>query len=361
MLMEKPKYPKTAISRKRAALIRWPLLTLQLFTLKRLPSGPTERLQTIPAAADTLPPGRRRLVSWNVGFGAYDPTFSFFLDKGPDGQRGRYARAQDETRSVSLITGWIETLKRLQPAHILLQEIDRPSARSFGYDQCLAVAQAFPEMSADFAANAQRPNMPYPWHDPIGRLHSGLLSLAADCNPEARRLRLPRIGKGLMKLIDLDRCALIESFPLADGRNLQIIHVHLSAFDEAGRSRQLQQASLSALLQTYEHAGDLIILAGDFNQEAAAGGDHPALDFSFLPPSMAYVPVSTAAADGPFPTSSVSCRASYCPLSADAPKWHLDHAFASKELDASAFILDTQFQWSDHNPLVLDFTLPGPV
>ena len=103
-------------------------------------------------------------ATYNIGFGAYDPDFSFFMDTGTmkDGTpvQGEHGRAQSEQIVLKDTQGAIDTLQGLGPDFCLLQEVDTDATRSFHIDQSQMVRQAFPQYGAVFASISTPPILP---------------------------------------------------------------------------------------------------------------------------------------------------------------------------------------------------------
>ena len=124
------------------------------------------------APADTPAP-QLRLVTWNLGFASLDARMDYFTD---GGRRSRgFGRKHTEANLATIIA----TLRDIDADIIFLQEVDRRSARSHYVDQVAALRSAFPDHIAYFAANLVSPYIPVPLHRPIGRVHSGLMTLGA--------------------------------------------------------------------------------------------------------------------------------------------------------------------------------------
>ena len=68
------------------------------------------------------------LTTYNIGFGAYDPTYSFFMDTGKmkdgDKTRGKYSRAYSRERELANTKGSIRTLMNLDCVFYFVQEAE---------------------------------------------------------------------------------------------------------------------------------------------------------------------------------------------------------------------------------------------
>ena len=115
-------------------------------------------------------------ATYNIGFGVYDPDFSFFMDTGTmkDGTpvQGEHGRAQSEQIVLKDTQGAIDTLQGLGPDFCLLQEVDTDATRSFHIDQSQMVRQAFPQYGAVFASNLHSAYLAYPFHEMHGSVQA---------------------------------------------------------------------------------------------------------------------------------------------------------------------------------------------
>jgi endonuclease/exonuclease/phosphatase family metal-dependent hydrolase len=68
-----------------------------------------------------------------------------------------------------------------------------------------------------------------------------------------------------MNLFMLDRCFLVNRFPVNNGRELVIINTHNSAYDDGSLRNQQMDFLKDFLLKEYE-SGHYVIVGGDWNQ-----------------------------------------------------------------------------------------------
>ena len=175
-------------------------------------------------AAATVEAGKEySILSYNIGFGAYEDDYSFFMDGGTE------SRAWSEERLTANIERIGAFLQQQDADLYLLQEVDRDSTRSYHVDEVAMLTAQLPGLGYIWAQNYDSPYLFYPLDQPHGKSVSGLLTLSSFGITEARRVELP-IETGVMKLVDLDRCYSVHRIPAADGRELVLYNVHLSAY-----------------------------------------------------------------------------------------------------------------------------------
>lgn len=305
-----------------------------------------------------LPSGKALTVmTMNLGFGAYTPEYSFFLDG------GKYARALSRDGVVQTTQGAAGLIAQEDPALVLLQEVDVDSDRSHHVDQTAILTQALPDWGAVFALNYDSAYLFYPLTEPIGKSRSGLMTFSRYRVEEAVRRSLP-LEEGFQKLLDLDRCFAQLRLPVDNGRYLTLINLHASAYaqDEAVRNAQVQL--LSQAMADARARGDYVICGGDFNRDLL-GGDSPTLfgfewrDVSWLQPLE----------EEDLGEGMRLCAPTNAPTARDAGQPYtpgetfvviMDGFAVSQDVEVAAVeTVDTGFQFSDHNPVVMQFALMG--
>jgi endonuclease/exonuclease/phosphatase family metal-dependent hydrolase len=211
------------------------------------------RASVLPDTADL------RLLIWNLGYAGLDASMDFFYDGGD------HMRPSEEG-VVNNMKGMITTLSPYRDYDfILLQEVDRDSKRSYHLNQFEAISGHFKGFSAYFAMNYNVFFVPVPVTDPMGKVESGLMSLAKHPPAEVIRYQFPGNYPWPKKLFMLDRCFLLERYPVSDGNELLVINTHNSAYDNGSLRRQQMDYLRTFLLEEY-HKGNYVIVGGDWNQ-----------------------------------------------------------------------------------------------
>ena len=306
-------------------------------------------------------------VSCNLGFGAYGPDYSFFMDTGvmADGTptQGLYGKAQSRDDVLANTSLALETLQALDADFLLLQEVDYDSHRSFQVDQREMATQAFPGYGYSWAENFHSGYLAYPLNDPHGAVNAGLLTLSRYAVEEAERRSYPIDDNFFLKFTDLDRCFSVSRLPVeGTDRQLVLIHNHMSAYDSGGVIRAQQLELLCQVLEAEYAAGNYVIVGGDFNH-ALYGTEHAfdsqqqfpgwvqSLDDGDLPEHFSFVQ-----ADNGFDVP--TCRGADIPYTEGVNyATVVDGFIVSDNLTARAENLNTNFSFSDHNPVLLRFEL----
>lgn len=311
--------------------------------------------------------GTYSALTYNIGFGAYDPEFTFFMDTGimTDGTfvQGTQSRASSEAHASANTQGSVALMQSLSPDFLLLQEVDTQSHRSHFIDQSAAVTDAFDGYVSVFSSNFHSAYLAYPPTNPHGKVQSGLLTLGRYHMSSALRRSYPINETFPAKFFDLDRCFVIHRFPVDGGGELVLINSHMSAYDEGGTSRRAQLTLLQSILSQEYEKGNWVIVGGDFNH--ALGGTIEAFasqqqipdwvsvleDASDLPEGF-----STVVADNM--TQVATVRSSDLPYTPGVNYLTVVDGFiVSANVQATAHNVDAAFAYSDHNPVLLTFTL----
>ena len=300
------------------------------------------------------------IVSFNIGFGAYEPDYGFFMDGGT--QSWAWSKERLE-QNLTAIGDW---LTNRSPDLLLLQEVDEKGTRTYRVNERQLLTDRLSDRAAVWAQNWDSPFLMYPLAQPHGANRSGLLTFSRFTVDSALRRSLP-IENSLRRLVDLDRCYSVSRIPVADGHTLVLYDVHLSAYTSDGTVAVRQLEQLIADMRAEYEAGNYVLCGGDFNKNLL--GDDAAA-FGAAGASEEYTwaqPFPTELLDGtglslcaPLDRSNPvpSCR------NADSA-WHegqyvvtVDGFIVSDNIAVeSAEVVDTGFAYSDHNPVSLRFRL----
>lgn len=310
-------------------------------------------------ASGTMQAGKAyTIATFNIGFGAYNEDFSFFMDGGKE------SRARSREVCENNVRMSIETLKAQDADFILMQEVDFEGTRSRNVNQRAMAEAAFGEFSAAFAQNYDSSYLFYPFHEPIGAAKSGILTMANVQIESSLRRSLPIEG-GFNKFFDLDRCYSVSRIPVENGKTLCLYNLHLSAYTSDGSIATEQLGLLLKDMAAEYAAGNYVIAGGDFNKDL--WGD-----------STAYtgIPGKNASWCQPFPVELLpegitlvnsldrenpvlSCRDTGAPYVKGVNfEVTLDGFMVSGNVEVyGCQVVDAGFVSSDHNPVKMSFGL----
>lgn len=298
------------------------------------------------------------MVSYNIGFGAYSPDFSFFMDGGDD------SRAKSKQSVINLTDGAYEQSMKYNPDFVLMQEVDTDADRSHHVNQYERLKEAFKYASSSFAQNYDSPYLFYPFLEPHGASESGLAIFSKYTMQSALRRQLP-VAKGFSKILDLDRCYSVNRFSVEDGKELVVFHVHLSAYGSDASVREGQTEMLCEDMAKEVAAGNYVICGGDFNHDLKADEENTedAVSWAYpfprskLPKGLTFamdfleeeerraLVNSTRNTDIPY-----DAKKSYTVL--------VDGFIISDNIEMTEYYVDyTGYMYSDHEPVVMRFIL----
>ena len=262
------------------------------------------------------------LLSYNIGFGAYEPDYGFFMDGGTESWAWSQERLTDNIGNIGSF------LSQQHADFYLIQEVDRDSTRSYHVDEAALLREALPEYDGTWAQNYDSPFLMYPLRHPHGASVSGLMTLSAMTVDSARRVELP-IENSLMKLVDLDRCYSVHRIPVAGGGELVLYNLHLSA---------------------YTSDGTIAAYFGEADQEYTWAQPIPEDTFNGYNISL----VAPLDPQNPVP----SCRNADGPYHQGQYVLTVDGFLASDNVTVtSSDVVDLGFAYSDHNPVEMRFVL----
>ena len=294
------------------------------------------------------------IVTLNIGYGGLDRNRDFFMDGGKEALPESKAEVEDN------LAGLLSALYSQKADLVLLQEVDTNARRSFSIDEAEYFTRGL-SMGRAFAYNFKVPFIPYPI-PPIGKVESGLLTLSNLKVEEAQRVSLPVTNGWPVRLAMLKRALLVERLPI-DGsdQSLVLINLHLEAYT-TGEARQTQLDVLFSLMKAEYKKGNYVVAGGDFNANFPG-----ALEWYSLIDEELWVPGELRMDDLPagfsyaYDLSVPTCRSldkAYNGNRDTHIMYAIDGFIVSDNVKVNAVqTIDLNFQNTDHQPVVMDFTL----
>lgn len=204
-------------------------------------------------------PSELSLMTWNLGYAGMGEEADFFMDGGHD------VLAKDKATVARHLGNITEFLQQHPQDIYFLQEVDSGSRRSYYVDEFGGIAGALSGFYRSTALNFDVRFLPYPFTQPIGRVRSGLLSLAAYRPAEAARFQLPGSFRWPVSSFNLDRCMLVWRLPREDGKEWVVMNLHLEAWDAGGGLKSQELVFLRNLAIGEYERGNFVIVGGDWN------------------------------------------------------------------------------------------------
>ena len=301
------------------------------------------------------------ISTFNIGYGAYTQDYSFFMDG------GKYSRAYNQETVKTNMTGITQAIQQINPDIALFQEVDVDGDRSQHVDEVQWLQHSFSDYASVFTQNYDSAFLFYPVTDPIGKAKSGLVTLAKANLRDNTRYLLP-IETGFNKFFDLDRAFTLSHIPVANGKTVALINVHLSAYTKDPAIGQAQLKKLFSKMEEEYAKGNYVIVGGDYNHDMLLGKSPYVFGTSTdnTPRTWTH----------PFPTEQLSSHFSLAtqglaeqkiPSARDLNEGYVanqtfvtlvDGFIVSDNIDVlNNTVVDLQFMNSDHNPVVMKFKL----
>ena len=305
------------------------------------------------------------VVSANLGFGAYNQAFDFFMDGGT----GSVAASPEAvTKSIE---GSAAAVKSLAPTFVLFQEVDIDGTRSYHINEYDLLRRQYPAFWSVFCQNYDSPFLAWPLYAPHGANKAGLVTLSAYPVADGTRRSLP-ISEGLGKFLDLDRCYSICRIPTSSGADLVLFNVHLSAYGADADIMAAQRATLYEDMKREHAAGNYVIAGGDYNHDMIGvsgdvyGNATDAVESWAKPYDFDGVPEGfTVASKAKLDETGIAgfsdagtCRDAGRPYDGTNDRWEMDTFIYTDNVEPTFYeTVDLDFAYSDHNPVLLKFRL----
>lgn len=312
-----------------------------------------------------------KIMSWNIGYGALGDNADFFMDG------GKMVMSADKERVQQNLEGILNTITTVNPELLLLQETDRNSSRSWHMDEGKMIQDRLTGYESSFGYNHKTPLVPYPL-PPIGKVGAGVMTFSDSHIGSASRIQLPIPFKWPVRTVNLKRCVLKTVIPLdgktdqgvagtdgkksLSGKELVLFNLHLEAYDD-GEGKAAQTKMLARLLKEERDKGNYVIAGGDFNQIFSTENReaYPAQEDKWQPGVLETDQFGegwTFLMDERSP----SCRSldqPYKGADQDSFQYYLIDGFiVSDNIRVEDMkTMDLDFVYSDHNPVVMTFTL----
>ncbi len=199
------------------------------------------------------------LLTWNIGYAGLDDEMDFFFDGG--------------TKVITPKKKCLENLKGIGSFlksndsidFIFLQEVDRGSKRSYYQNEYDSIVNILKNHSPAFAKNYDVFFVPKPFTNPMGKVLSGIATFSKYIPSASARFAFPGDFGFPTQLFWLDRCFMVNRYPVSNGKEFVLINTHCEAFD-AGDIRKAQMEYLKAFIINEYRKGNYVVAGGDWNQ-----------------------------------------------------------------------------------------------
>lgn len=322
--------------------------------VKLVVNSPKQESELTKAQADT----EYSIVTYNVGFGAYTPDFSFFMDGGES------SVAKSKESVIETISGAADMVKKMEPDFALFQEVDLDATRSYHVNQFDMLTETFDTYASNYAVNYDSAFLFYPFNEPHGKSKASLATFSKYEMTSALRRSLP-ISTSFSKFFDLDRCYSITRIPVENGKELCLYNVHLSAYGNSDEIRAGQVGMLCEDMKADLEKGNYVICGGDFNHDLKNKEFDAENEYSWaypfpremLPENFSLcIDTFSAEEKETMPDSARNADMEY--VEGVTFTVTLDGFIVSDNVEVIAYEnMHTGYKYSDHDPVLMNFKL----
>ncbi len=209
------------------------------------------------------------ILTWNIGYCGQGKDMALFFDAGHFYTSGTKMKRQSKKLVQENIAGVDAFLQKSNADFILLQEVDTYSKRSHYSNQMEIFSTGLKDYEAHFFPNYKVDYNPIPlleFWNVYGKTNSGLGVFSKHQASENLRLQLPGSYGWPTRIFHLDRCIAYSKYPLSNGKNLVVLNIHNSAYDEGGYMKKKEVEFFRELVLSEYKQGNYVVAGGDWNQ-----------------------------------------------------------------------------------------------
>jgi len=206
------------------------------------------------------------IMTYNIGFGASEVDFSFFMDGGDNSWAKSKKCLEINMKGIST------DITDVHPDFLIIQEVDEDGTRTYHYNELEFLKNDLEYYNYVYAQNYDSSFLFYPIFEPHGKNKAGLLTCSSFEFTSSLRRSLP-ISTGFSKYVDLDRCYSITRMNVENDKELAIYNLHLSAYGGDGGIREKQLEMLRLDIYDDIKKGNYVICGGDFNHNLRSGNE----------------------------------------------------------------------------------------
>jgi endonuclease/exonuclease/phosphatase family metal-dependent hydrolase len=293
-------------------------------------------------------------LSWNIGYGGLGAEMDFFYDG------GEMVHPTDALVK-KYTTGILNFLTSSDSIDfILLQEVDKNSARTGGQNEIERIKNTLNTYSFSFGLNYKVFFVPLPFTNPLGKVEMGQMNLSGYKSMDSKRYSFFSAYAWPKRLFMLDRCFVVSRFRLKNGKELVVMNTHNSAYDAGGKLREEEMPVIRDLMVEEFEKGNYVVAGGDWNQNPPAyqlsevntefiPSSTEQLDFSIFPEKwqVAYDPYLPTNRSLDFPLTTGKTEVTI-----------IDYYIVSPNIKIEAIkVIPQNFEFSDHEAVFLKMKL----
>lgn len=292
-----------------------------------------------------------KIMTWNIGYGGLDKDTDFFMDG------GHMVFPITKNHVEKSIDHIISTSKNIDADIKLFQEVDYDSKRTFHINQVEKLRKNLIG-SSTFALNFKASFVPYPI-PPMGKVESGIMTQTDFKIKKSKRYQQEIPHKFPTRLVNLKRAFNPSYIDIKNSdKKLVIINVHLDAYESGNKGRVAQTKEIIDFVNKEYKKGNYVLVGGDFNQELS--GIYKKLPEGIWNPSPFPKEMLTKNIKIYYDKNGKTSVVNDKPYTGkDAYLSTIDGFLATDNIEIKNIKTQTKenFQYSDHNPVVMEFVL----
>ncbi|MDB2592694.1 endonuclease/exonuclease/phosphatase family protein [Gammaproteobacteria bacterium] len=215
-------------------------------------------------SARILQPGQSlRVMNWNVAAFVGNQDNNFF----EPGVKNEYPLA---SRYRQIITGVAQVIQEYDPDIINLQDVDVDSKRSAYLNQIQILMNHLPDDYRYFACvtQAKAKFLPVSWVK-YGSIHSQICTISKYKIQNIKRYMLHGLENvPFYWILPYVRTTSVSEIPVMGKNALVVQNTYWSSWDYSVSEKMKQSSNTLKIFQSYQKAGQPVLLAGDFNSLA---------------------------------------------------------------------------------------------
>lgn len=199
-------------------------------------------------------------LTWNIGFCGLGAEMDFFYDGG----EMVWPTSEQVKNYTAGVLDFLQSVDSI--GFILLQEVDKNSARTREQDEIMLIAEKMKGYTASFGTNYKVKFVPLPFTNPLGKVEMGQMNLSKYQPESSQRFSFFSAYSWPKRLFMLDRCFVVSRFRLVNGKELVLMNTHNSAYDVGGKLRNMEMPLIRDLMLEEYNKGNYVVAGGDWNQ-----------------------------------------------------------------------------------------------
>lgn len=291
------------------------------------------------------------IMTWNIGYGGLDKDTDFFMDG------GKMVFPINKSHVEKSINHIINSSEKINADIKFFQEVDINSKRTYHINEYEKIRKKLLG-NTTFALNFKAAFIPYPI-PPMGKVKSGIMTQTNFKIQKSKRYQQEIPHKFPSRLVNLKRAFNPSYIDIKNSdKKLVIVNVHLDAYEKGNNGRIAQTKEIINFVNKEYKKGNYVIVGGDFNQELT--GNYKELPEGIWNPKILPKELLTENIKLYYDKNAKTSVVNDKPYTGkDAYLSTIDGFMATDNIKIKKIKTQEKenFQYSDHNPVVMEFVL----